>query len=589
MKKFIILSGLCAGLLSCSKSGSFLDNKTTAIDEAQTFSDSIRTMGFLSRIYVDIGFSFNKGRWASHGNTEAATDDAEYAYSSTTNTVPILYNGTVSPITMNISGGALDFWSTPYANIRRANLLLSKLPITPLSAERQKWVTGEAKFLRAWYYTQLMVVFGGVPMVGDNVYGIDDIINLPRANFADLVTYITTELDAAAPLLPTAWNTSAGGPADAEFGRITRGACLGLKSRVLLYAASALFNGGATTSDANLAKVVSYPTYDASRWQAAADASLAVINSGIYQLWPGVNSTTAGIGFYQTFFTNRTENKEIIFGQYRPANRDFEAYYNPASRSGARNMMPTQNIVDAFPMKNGKAITDPTSGYNANNPYVNRDPRFRYTVIFNGANYATLTGAQAPVYTYNGAPTDGYVPSSSSSLTGYYTRKMCDSTFATGGSGNVDRPWPLMRYAEILLNYAEAINEVGQPELAYEKLKELRIRAGIDVGTDGRYGIKAGMSKDEMRVFIQNERRIELAFEDHRWHDMRRWKIAMAVSNGYNKAMKITATGTAPNFSYTYQVVNTERLHVFRPEMYLLPIPNDDIRKMPAMVQNPGW
>ena len=594
MKKIVLISGLCAALFSCSKSGGFLDNKTTALDEAQTFSDSARTIGFLGRIYVDIGFSFNKGRWSGTGSTEGATDDAEYAFSSTTNTVPILYNGTISPISMSISGGMLDFWATPYANIRRVNLLISKLPITPLSAARQSTITGEARFLRAWYYAQMMVAFGGVPMVGDNVFGIEDIINLPRGSFAELVTYITTELDAASQLLPVLW-TSAGGQTDADFGRVTRGACLALKSRVLLYAASPLFNGGAITSDANLAKIVSYPTYDVSRWQAAADAALAVMNYGKYSLWPGSVPSgvpPAGIGFYQTFLpTNggRTENPELILGQYRPSGRDFESFYNPGSRSGSRNMMPTQNIVDAFPMKNGKAITDPTSGYNPANPYVNRDPRFRYTVIYNGANYATNTGAQAPVYTYNGAPTDGYAVGSTSSLTGYYTRKMCDSTFATGGSGNVDRPWPLIRYAEILLNYAEAINEAGQTSLAYKPMTDLRARAGIDAGADNLYGIKAGMSKDEMRLFVQNERRIELAYEDQRWHDMRRWKIAMAVSNGYNKAMKITATGTAPNFTYTYQVVNTERLHVFRPEMYLLPIPNDEIRKMPAMVQNPGW
>ena len=592
MKKLLIITGLIAALVGCKKADSFLDNKTTGLDEAQTFSDSARTMQFLGRIYTDIGFSFNKGRWATHGNTEAATDDAEYGYSATTNTVVILYNGTISPINMNTSGGLLDFWSTPYSNIRRANLLMQKLPVTPLSAGLQARVKGEARFLRAWYYVQLLVCFGGVPNVGDNVYGIDDLINLPRQNFSELVTYLSAELDAAAAVLPVAYNTSAGGQSDADFGRVTKGACMGLKSRLLLYAASPLFNGGAVTTNPDLAKVVSYPTYNAAAWQAAADAAQAVINSGVYQLWQGQVQTgqmPAGYGFYQTFLTARTDNKEIMLGLYRPSGRDFESYYNPASRSGARNMMPTQNLADAFPMKNGKAITDATSGYNAANPYVNRDPRFRYTIIYNAANYATNTGAQAPVYTYLNAPTDGYVPSSSSSLTGYYTRKMCDSTFSTGGSGNVDRPWPLLRYAEILLNYAEAINETGQTQLAYPKLTELRARAGIDAGSDNLYGIKSNMTKEEMRAFIQNERRIELAFEDQRWHDIRRWKIAEAVSNGYNKAMKITATGTAPNFTYTYQVVNTERLHVFRPEMYLLPIPNDEVRKMPAMVQNPGW
>lgn len=590
MKKWLLITGLCAGLFSCTKSGGFLDNKTTGLDEAQTFSDTARTLQFLGRIYTDIGFSFNKGRVGGTGNTEGATDDAEYSYSSVTNLVIIWYNGTNSPIIMNGS----DFWNTPYSNIRRCNLLMSKLPTTPLSAFTQSRVMGEAKFLRAWYYSQLMSTFGSVPLVEDKVFGLSDIINLTRPDFSEVVSYITKELDEAAALLPAAYNTSNGGLSDADFGRATRGACLALKARVLLYAASPLFNGGATTSNAALAKVVSYPSVDVARWKAAADAAEAVINLNSYSLWTGQVSTGTvprGFGFYQTFLTTRTANTEMILGMYRPSNRDFESAYNPPSRGGANNMHATQNIVDAFPMINGKPITDPTSGYVATNPYVGRDPRFRYSIIFNASLLATSTGAQAPVYTYLNAPSDGYVPSATSSPTGYYTRKMCDTTFSTNGSGNVDRPWPLIRYAEILLNYAEAINEFGQTQLAYPRLREIRERAGIMPGTDNNYGMKANMTQAEMRAFIQNERRIELAFEDHRWNDIRRWKIAEqpGIGNGYNKAMRITATGTAPNFNYTYQVVNTERLHVFRPEHYLMPIPNDEIRKMPAMLQNPGW
>lgn len=588
MKKWLIISVICTGLFSCSKSGKFLDNRTSGLDEAQTFSDTARTLQFLGRIYTDIGFTFNKGRGAQ---TEGATDDAEYSFSSVTNLVIILYNGTNSPIIMNNQ----DFWNTPYSNIRRCNLLMSKLPTTPLSAFTQSRVMGEAKFLRAWYYFQLMTVFGGVPIVDDKVFGLEDVINLNRPDFATMVTYITKELDEAAALLPVYYNTNNGGLSDADFGRVTKGACMAVKSRVLLFAASPLFNGGATSGSEALKKVVSYPTADVARWQAAADAANAVITLGVYKLWTGTVSTGGnpppGLGFYQVHLTPRTTNTEIILGQYRPNGRDFESYYNPPSRTGGGTMHPTQQIVDAFPMINGKPITDPTSGYVATNPYVGRDPRFRYSIIFNGSLLATSTGAQAPVYTYLNAPTDGYVPSATSSPTGYYTRKMTDTTFSNNGSGNVDRPWPLVRYAEILLNYAEAINEVGQTALAYEKLRMIRDRAGITVGADGNYGMKANMSQAEMRAFVQNERRIELAYEDHRWNDIRRWKIAEqpGIGNGYNKAMRITATGTAPNFSYTYQVVNTERLHVFRPEHYLLPIPNDEIRKMPAMFQNPGW
>ena len=162
---------------------------------------------------------------------------------------------------------------------------------------------------------------------------------------------------------------------------------------------------------------------------------------------------------------------------------------------------------------------------------------------------------------------------------------MCDVNIAANSSFNTNRGWPLIRYAEILLNYAEAINETGQTALAYPKLTELRDRAGIDPGTDKLYGMKANMTKEEMRAFVQNERRIELAFEDSRWNDIRRWKIATVVNNGFNKRMRITKTGS----TYNYEVTTSIRLHNFRPEQYLNPLPDSEIRKMPSARQNPGW
>lgn len=571
MKRILITVCFFAALVSCKKSN-FLDNQSTAVlDESLTFSDSARSMMFLSRIYADVGYSFSKGRWSSHGNSEQATDDAEYSFSGTGQGAVILYNGTVSPT--NFLGTPLsDFWNLPYVNIRRVNLLISKLPVTPLSADMQKRVKAESRFLRAWYYSQLLVSFGGLPLVGDNVYGIDDIIDLPRTSFAECVTYLTKELDEAAAVLPQVYS------ADIDYGRITKGACMALKSKILLYAASPLFNGGSIATDPELAKIVSYPAYDVKHWQDAADAAKAVMTSSYYAL--NVETTIPGFGFYNVFL--QRVNTEYIFGLYRPANRDFEGFYNPASRSGAKYSMPTHNLAVAFPMKNGKAITDPTSGYNAADPYANRDPRFRYSIIFNLSRYANANTGQATVLTYDGS---GTADAFGDNTTGYFSRKMCDSNIAANSSANTNRAWPLIRYAEILLNYAEAINETGQTQLAYPALIELRTRAGIEPGTDNLYGLTANMSKDEMRLIIQNERRIEMAFEDQRWHDIRRWKIAMVTNNAFNNRIQIKKVGN----NYTYTVVPSIRRHNFRPEMYLLPIPDPELRKMPSMVQNPGW
>jgi hypothetical protein len=572
MKRLIIIIAIMGSLASCKKSSDFLDTQSTsALTEQIVFSDSARTMQFLNTPYNDIGFSFSKTRWDNHGNLDPATDEAEYMYSGATQKAVVLYSGIESPVNFPFS----DIWTTPYASIRRVNLFLSKLPITPLSVSLQKRVALEARFLRAWYYFHLVRAFGGIPLIGNKVYGNDDIINLPRNTFKECIDYMVSELDTITPLIPAPSEY-----AEQDYGRATRGACLALKSRILLYAASPLFNGGSTTTDPALAKIVSYPTYDASLWQKAADAALAVINTGYYSLYKD-NTTAPGYGFYQVFL--KRVNPEYIFAKERPTNKDFENFWNPSSRGGANYNWPTQNIVDAFPMKNGKAITDPTSGYNPANPYLNRDPRFGYTITYNGSlYYLGTTSSQQPVWTYVNASQDGF---GIKTTTGYYTRKMCDANTSAASGGNTERGWPLMRYAEVLLNYAEAINETGHPELAYPQLFDLRSRAGIDAGTDGYYGLKQGMTVDEMRTIVQNERRIELAFEEHRFWDVRRWKIAMTVNNGYNKCMKITPiTG-----GYTYQIVNSVRMHNFRPEMYLFPMIQTEISKMPAMVQNPGW
>lgn len=590
MKKIVIIILVIVTLGACKKSSDFLDGQAIGLDENLVFTDSVRTMGFLTGIYSDIGFSFTKGRWSTHGNTEHATDDAEYNFSGTAQAAVILYNGTISPTIYPSQTALLDFWNLPYANIRRVNLLLSKLPTTPLSPAMQGRVKGEAKFLRAWYYTQLIVCFGGVPNVGDNVYGKDDILDIPRSKFADIVDYISDELDQAADLLPVTH------PSDIDYGRATKGACLALKSRLLLYAASPLFNGGSTTTNPALKEIVGYPSASPTHWQAAADAANVVITSNNYSLMVD-NTTAPGYGFFNVFL--QRVNPEYIFAYYRAPNRDFEGYYNPPSRGGAKYSMPTQDIVDAFPMKNGRQPLNPdgsvnaASGYDPANPYVNRDPRFNYSIIYNGSLYfSTATNNKAPVYTFvNGtgtipAPTQTADAFGVGTTTGYFGRKMCDDNISANSSANTNRAWPLIRYAEILLNYAEAINETGQTALAYPKLIELRQRAGIDPGADNLYGLPAGMTQAEMRQAIRNERRVELAFEDHRWHDIRRWRIAMVTNNQYNKVMRITKNS---NGSYTYDRLESIRRHNFREEMHLLPIPDDEVRKMPAMLQNPGW
>jgi hypothetical protein len=584
MKKILIFFGLfvAAIVYSCKKSGSFLESKNdTSLTEANVFSDSSRTMDFLARIYSDIHISFSKSRWDSKGNMEQVCDEAEYRNIGGTEKPIMLITGSYNATNVPFS----DVWTTGYADIRKVNLYLQHLDATPLSAPLKARTRGEVRFLRAWYYFIMLKTFGGIPLIGDKVFQDDEVINVPRNTFAECVDYLVKELDDTAPALAAPY-------ADRDYGRATKGACLALKSRLLLYAASPLFNGGATTTDPIKAALVSYPTYDATRWQKAAQAAEDVINLNLYSLMKD-NVTAPGYGFNKTFLTR--VNPEFIFAQLKPTNKDLENFYNPPTRGGNWYSSPTQNLVDDFTTINGKPITEdiksvtnPT-GYDPANPYLNRDPRLGYTVLYNGAVwYNKTTNKKDPVYTFlgTGGTQDSIDISSpyAGTLTGYYTRKECDENLSANGTALSERGYPLLRYAETLLNYAEAKNEVGEIDKAYTRLEELRDRAGIKPGTGNLYGLKPGMTQDEMRKVIQNERRIELAFEEHRFWDVRRWKIADVTDNITTTGMKITKNGA--NYVYTPILV---RKRVFRKEMYIQPIPQAEISKMAALIQNPGW
>jgi hypothetical protein len=534
----------------------------------------VNTMSFLTRIYDDQAFAYTKTRW-ENGGQEQATDDSEFTLTNPARRPKILYTSTYNADTFPFF---TEVWQIPWSDIRSVNLLLSHLPTTPLNPSTQKRVAAEARFLRAWYYYNLLINFGGIPLIGDKVYTTTDIVNPPRNTFAECVQYVTSELDAVAAVLPVSYQGN-------DFGRVTNGAAMALKAKMLLFAASPLFNGNkypGLVTDATRSAAAGYPTYDVARWQAAADAANAVISSNNYSLVVD-NTTAPGYGFYNMFL--QRINTEFIYFANRPPNRDMENFYLPGTRNGAHYGTPTESLVESFPMKNGKPITDPTSTYDPAFPYNNRDPRFGYSIIYNGASYYSLaSNSKTPVFTYVGAPTDGFT-AGTAGPTGYYSRKMCDENLAANSPGNTNRSWSFIRYGEILLTYAEAINETGQTALAYPVLKQLRQRAGIDAGSDGYYGMNPNMTVDQMRAFVQNERRIEMMYENTRWDDIRRWKTAMVTNNGFNSLMQITKTGT----TYTYKVVPSVFLHTFFEQCYLLPIPTSEIRKAPALVQNPGW
>jgi hypothetical protein len=581
MKKLMIalsFVALLAASQSCKKASSLLDPvSTTDLNEQAVFADSSRTMDFLFGIYANIPFDFEFHRYVKvRSGTSDICDESVNRYSNNDGYDPII-TGALS------AADAFCYqndWSIPYQNIRGANLFLSQVDRSPISSTLKTESKGEARFLRDWYYTILMKYWGGVPLIKDTIFGIaDNFTDVPRMSYADCVSYLVTDLDSAAGELPLQWDAG-------DYGRITKGAAMALKARVLLYAASPLFNGGNIGQTAAQKEVCGYPAYDQTLWTKAAQAAEDVVNLGVYSLNVD-NTTQPGNGFLRVFLTR--VNSEYIFACMQAPNKDMERYLFAPSRQGQAYSMPTENLAEAFGMNNGKPITDPASGFDPLNPYNNRDPRFYYTLVHNGQNWINPADNQMePIWTYNGAASDGYGTLTYSG--GYFWCKMMDPSISWGLSANTDRCLPMIRYADILLMDAEASNEIGNTDQAYKQLKAIRNRAGIQPGADGMYGLTPSMTKDSMRSAIQNEREVEFAYEDQRFWDLRRWKLGESVMNGLQlTAMRIDKQS---NGSFTYTVVPINQPNgklVFLERNYLFPMEQAELGRDPMLIQNPGY
>lgn len=575
MKTKILFVGVLVGILFCScQKQSFLDQtQTSELNESAVFADSAYTVNFLSGIYSNIGFSVWPDRFDG-GGLDASSDESEGANSGAINTYIQFANGTVNPSIITD-----DAWRTSYTQIRRANILLKNLPNVKFGDNIKTRVKAETRFLRAYYYFILLEHYGGVTLMGDSVFNADDDIPSARNTFQECVDYIIAECDAAAADLPWVHNGE-------DYGRVNKAACYGLKSRLLLYAASPLFNGDGIATGEPLKSVVGYPNYDKERWRLAETAALQIINSQQYSLHLD-NTTEPGYGFYEVFQLRK--NSEYIFAYMRDTNVDLEALWNPPTH-GVSNpaAYPYLETVNAFGMKNGLPIDDPTSGYDPENPYQDRDPRFNNSITRDQSLVFHRDGlARRPVNIYIDKTNPNNIISGQNAIykgtpTGYYTFKMVHrDVVANWFNTYTPRCLPIIRYAEILLNYAEARNEylASPDDKVYGAVEAIRERAGLSP-----YKLPAGLTQEEMREIIRNERRTELAFEGHRFFDVRRWKIA---DNTENQLMH----GTEPvksSIGTTYNVIEVRKRN-FSPKMYLWPLPQSEVAKSTELLQNPGY
>jgi len=514
---------------------------------------------FLNSVYTYIPGGFNR---IDGDYLDAASGDA---IPSRTNTqIEYFTNGRIS--TLNNPD---PYWGNSYYGIRAANIFLANIDLVPMADLTKQYWKAEARFIRALMYFELLKRYGGAPLIGDKIFTLNDNLELPRNTFAECVDYIVSECDAIKDKLrlETGANYTT-----SDWGRIAKGAAIALKCRVYLYAASPLFNGGGVENNANLKSLTGYPSYDVNRWQKVIDAAEELRALNFYALQPT---------YTNIFITNK--NTEVILNKQGATNFGVETnnapsgYGAPAVSNGRTS--PTEEFVKSFTMRNGLPITDPNSGYVPSTPYANRDLRLDYTVFYNGTSWLNR-----PVQTYEGGldkPGGAIVQT----RTGYYVRKFM-ANFATNTTyTNQYHNFVLFRYGEVILNYAEALNEMNRTEDAVTQIKLLRARAGITAGANTRYGIPAGISQEDMRTLIMNERRVELAFEEHRFWDVRRWKIAPTVLNGTVSGTKITRSSTNV---LTYETVPVSTL-IFSNKLYHMPVPYAETTKNSRLLQNEGW
>ena len=535
------------GLSGCSHD--LLDKAPVdRITEDAVWSDPELVQTFVNSKYRDLSFGFNWNgdelMWAS------ASDESLFSHDYG---MWAINKGELTPSNLAILGsgpteynGNMNPWSKNYRYIRDANQFFTRIGSVPMDSAQRRQLTGEMTFLRAFRYFDLVRNYGGVPLLTQSFSLGDDYTTVKRASLTESINFVVSEADKAAALLPTVYT-------GADVGRATKGAALALKARMLLYAASPLYAG----------------SNDVARWQAAAQAAKVVMDLGAYQLYPN---------YQQLFLT--PNNTEIIFNRLETQQGDsflnLERWNGPNGYGGWGGNVPTQNLVDDYEMMDGQPITAAGTKYDPQNPYANRDPRLAATVLYNGAPYR---GRALETFRPGGLDSPDGPESFNTSPTGYYLRKFMNEARDLGASTSSQAPWIYFRLGEVLLNYAEAQNEaVGPDASVYNAVNQIRSRSSMPA-------LPTGLSQAQMRERIQRERHVELAYEEHRYYDVRRWKIANTTDNLPVRGVSITKDA-AGKLRYEYPTVQERR---FNDRNYFLPIPLKETQANPGLTQNSGY
>jgi len=444
---------------------------------------------------------------------------------------------------------APNLWGN-YNNIRKANLFIEKVTNSQLPDDWKMIRLAEARFLRAYFFTQLWNYYGGVPLItvvlsqaeqGEDIF-------YPRSSFEDTFRFITTELDEIANDLPL----------QPETGRASRGAALTLKAWCELFAASPLNNA----------------ENDLKKWESAAQTYQRIIDLDVYDLFPDHRTL---------FLEDNNNNIEVIFDKPYYRNNGRTGIQGPSyvgmEYRGYGMSNPTQELVDDYVMANGLPITDPLSGYDPQNPYLGRESRFYNDIIYDGSEWLGVEMVMKQGVGSRSATDLSNLNEATN--TGYYWKKMMDPNYAFVGNTQNSAHFILYRYAEVLLGYAEARNESSGPDQSvYDAVNKVRARVDLPP-------LAPGLDRAAMREAILRERRVEFALEEKRWLDLVRLKLAEKKLNGPLHAVVIRQVNGKWEYSY---VPAPGGLRAFHPEKnYFFPIPQAALDRNPLLEQNPNY
>ncbi len=613
-KYLAILFIACFSFTSCN------DDFLNTQDLGQASESSVWVDGALSEAFV-IGIYQGLGNGGLDEQMLASLTD-ESMFTHPGRGITTITEGRSNPADIGWVNNTIN-WPNMFIRIRAANIAIERLttPQFPNTGGIVDRLMGEAKFLRAYYYQQLSRYYGGVPIL-ERPYELgEETYDIPRNTFEEVVNFMVKDLDESAALLKGKSTIN---------GRANEVSALALKSRILLYAASDLHD--ASTAKAKSSVLASYSNIEfiayksgnrMERWQKAQAAAKAVLNmtSGNQMGLSGPVSRDAGIQNYINNSMARSGGeKEILLGRYfinaKQEGGGRQGLFNgPNGYNNWAGNTPVQLLVDDYEMMDGTKFSWQNEEH-AKAPYKNRDARFYASILYDGAQWKPRSSANSPrdplgqiqagrydVLNSSGAKVTHFgldtrnspIEDWNGSYTGYYIRKFTDANPAIVDQNTWQQvPWPVLRYTEAVLNYVEASIELGQEAEAKNWLNQIRFRVGMPAVTE---------SGEALKTRYRNERRIEMAYEEQRYHDVRRWMIAESTLG--RKANGINITGTLKDgkslsvyrydtefYNYVYKVIEMDpgkENRAWADKLYLLPIHRDEMNRNKLLVQNPGY